>query len=85
MLILEETTYSDGSGWLALVDVRGVLFAAHHVAGEVRVRKVHEKPRATIWAANYVRTWAEQQVANLPADYHRAHSAMYDLLDKAGA
>lgn len=79
MQILNVTQYPDASSWAASVTIRGFVLSAVLVGGVVRVHQVARKDRrsAPRWAAGHVQRWAEQQVAQLPADWMTAHRAMY--------
>jgi hypothetical protein len=81
MNIQHERVFSDGSGWEALVVVRGVMFSARHVAGRVSSGMGNYKypPRMPKWVGGYVQKWAEKRVAELPAEYHEAHRKVYEL------
>lgn len=81
MKVQSETVYEDGSGWMAVVEVRGVVFSARHVNGQVRSEMGSYKfpPRVPRWVGGYVQKWAEKQVAALPAEYHQKHRELYGV------
>jgi hypothetical protein len=81
MKVLSEVTHEDGSGWMATVEVRGVVFSASYVNGKVNSRMGNYKfpPRVPRWVGGYVQKWAEKQVAALPAEYHAKHRELYGV------
>ena len=81
MNITNETVYEDGSGWVALVSVKGIAFRASHVNGKVTCGLAPYKfaPRVPKWVGGYVQKWAEERVAALPADYHSKHNELYGV------
>jgi hypothetical protein len=79
MEIIESTTYSDGSGWLASVRVQGVLYVANFVNNRLTVqlgpyKHASRRPR---WHIKHVTQWAEKQVAALTPEWLELHRAMY--------
>lgn len=79
MQIVSETTHEDGSAWIAAVKVRGVIYRASFVASKLTVGlgPYKHRPRRPQWAEGSVRTWAEKQVAALPAAWMDLHRTMY--------
>ena len=79
MKIISETTHEDASAWVAVVEVRGVLYRAGFVNSKLAVGLVpyKHKPQRPRWAEQSVRTWAEQQVAALPPEWIKAHQELY--------
>lgn len=79
MQVIENTTYSDGSGWLASVRVQGVLYVCNYVANKLTVQLGPYKhaPRRPRWHVQHVTKWAEQQVAALTPEWLELHRAMY--------
>jgi hypothetical protein len=79
MNVTSETVYEDGSGWTALVNVKGIAFVASHVNNKVNVQMAPYKfaPRIAKWMPAYVQKWANERVAALPADYHQKHKEIY--------
>lgn len=79
MNIISMTAESDGSSWVAVVEVRGVVYRAGFVAGRLScgLGPYKHAPRRPRWAEKSVREWAEKQVAQLPAEWMEKHRAMY--------
>ncbi len=79
MHVHSETIQPDASAFSAVVEVRGVTYIANYVAGRLNVGLAPYKraPRRPRWAIEHVRQWAANRVAELPAEWHAAHNAMY--------
>ncbi len=79
MKIISDFAHEDGSGWAAVVEVRGVLFRASLVASTLSVGLVpyRHPPRRPRWAKQAVQAWAEERVRALPADWLQAHQDLY--------
>ena len=79
MKVIANTIESDGSAWSAVVEVQGVVYRAAYVANRLScgIAPYKHNPRRARWAEKYVKSWAEKQVAKLPADWMKKHKAMY--------
>jgi len=79
MLIRSEVTQPDASAWSAVVEVRGVVFAASFVANRLTCRLVpyRHPPRYPKWYLEHVRRWAETRLALLPEAWMLAHTELY--------
>jgi hypothetical protein len=73
------TIEQDGSQWVALVRVQGVLYVASYAANRLSVRlgPYKHNPRRPRWAEKSVMEWAEKQVAALPPEWMELHRRMY--------
>jgi hypothetical protein len=78
MKVISETLHEDGSGWNAVVEIRGVMYVAHYVSNRLTVHLGPYKhaPRRARWLPDAVTAWATKRVAEVltPAwlDLHRA-------------
>lgn len=74
-----ETVYPDG-GYVAEVHAYGVIYAAHYVAGEIRLHKTGGH-RLYGWKRNGARKAAEKAVAErlkeLGPEFEAAHRKLY--------
>jgi hypothetical protein len=79
MNVMSQTAEIDGSAWVAVVAVAGVIYRAGYVANKLTcgLGPYKHAPRRPRWAEKAVREWAEKQVAALPADWHQKHREMY--------
>ena len=74
----------------ALIKIYGFSFACAYVAGKFDVRNVSgqrytlSRPKWQIQKnADAARAWLAEQVANLGADFHASHNALYELAEAA--
>lgn len=81
MQVENQVTQPDASAWTAVVVVAGAKFVASYVAGKVTAKLAPYKhqPRRPRWAIGHVQKWAEAEVAKLPAEWHQAHKALYQI------
>lgn len=77
--VITETLHEDGSGWMAAVQVAGVVYRASFVAGRLSVSlgPYKHNPRRPRWALGVVRSWAESRVALLSPEWLALHSSLY--------
>ena len=82
--VLTETVYDDGC-YTALVRVYGYEFAAHYIAGEIRVHATQgmaydKSPR---WQkesrVKAVAEFAQSRISAQSAEWHQNHKVLYEL------
>jgi hypothetical protein len=69
----------DGSGWDAVVELRGIVFCAvycnHNIS--VHLPAYNRRPRVASWMFAHIEKWARIQVTALGNDWHAKHAAVY--------
>lgn len=79
VIVIDETTYQDGSGWNALVEVEGIRFFCSFsyrlMTGVPGSRHSHAAPPK--WIGTLVSKWARKKVCALPGEWHVKNAAMY--------
>lgn len=79
MDIISQTAEDDGSQWVAVVALKGVMYVASYVNNKLSVRlgPYKHSPRRPRWLEDAVREWAEKQIAALSPEWMNLHRELY--------
>lgn len=71
-------TFEDGSGWNAIVEVKGLIVIASFTEKlNVQLAPYTHPQRAPKWVFDYVRKWAETEIDKLGSDWIKKNREMY--------
>ncbi len=80
MKVISEELHSDGSGWNAVVEIKGVVYVAHYVNNRLTVHlgPYKHNPRRARWLPGAVEKWAADRVATFTPEWLKLHRKMYE-------
>ena len=79
MKVIRQEMYEDGSAWVAVVEINGVVYRASYVENKLNcsIGPYKHNPKPPRWCIKAVQEWAEKQVKNFPPEWIKAHREMY--------
>ena len=79
MKVISQEMYDDGSAWIALVEVGGIMYRASYVSNKLdcSIGPYRNNPKRPRWHIKAVKKWAQSQVEKFPSEWIKAHQEMY--------